>query len=64
MIYYRDYSCNPLITQEIYCIGYALDAKSVSAAIMAAANSPRMEIIVPFFYQSGSVVQAYYALYY
>lgn len=34
--------------------GYALDAKSVSKAILAAANSPRLEITVPF-YARGAV---------
>jgi hypothetical protein len=34
--------------------GYALDAGSVSKAIMAAANSPRLEITVPF-YARGAV---------
>ncbi len=29
--------------------GYALDPKSVSKAILAAANSPRLEITVPFY---------------
>jgi short-subunit dehydrogenase len=34
--------------------GYALDAKSVSKAILAAANSLRLEITVPF-YARGAV---------
>ena len=34
-------------------IGYTLDPKSVSAAIMAAADSPRIEIMVPFFIRAG-----------
>jgi short-subunit dehydrogenase len=34
--------------------GYALDARSVSKAILAAANSPRLEITVPF-YARGAV---------
>jgi len=34
--------------------GYALDPRSVSNAILAAANSPRLEITVPF-YARGAV---------
>jgi hypothetical protein len=34
--------------------GYALDPRSVSRAIVAAANSPRLEITVPF-YARGAV---------
>jgi short-subunit dehydrogenase len=34
-------------------VGYALDPKTVSNAIMKAANSPRLEIIVPFFIRAG-----------
>jgi uncharacterized protein len=34
-------------------IGYALDPKTVSNAIMKAANSPRLEIIVPLFIRAG-----------
>lgn len=33
--------------------GFALDPKTVSKAILAAANSPRLEIIVPFFVRAG-----------
>jgi short-subunit dehydrogenase len=33
--------------------GYALDPKTVSNAIMRAANSPRLEIIVPLFIRAG-----------
>ena len=34
-------------------VGYALDPKTVSNAIMKAANSPRLEIIVPLFIRVG-----------
>jgi short-subunit dehydrogenase len=34
-------------------VGYALDPKTVSNAIMKAANSPRLEIIVPLFIRAG-----------
>ena len=34
-------------------VGYALDPKTVSNAIMRAANSPRLEIIVPLFIRAG-----------
>jgi short-subunit dehydrogenase len=33
--------------------GFSLDPKTVSKAILAAANSPRLEIIVPFFVRAG-----------
>ncbi len=33
--------------------GFALDPKTVSRAILAAANSPRLEIIVPFYVRAG-----------
>jgi uncharacterized protein len=34
-------------------VGYALDPKTVSNSIMKAANSPRLEIIVPLFIRAG-----------
>ena len=34
-------------------VGYALDPKTVSNAIMKAANSPRLEIIVPLYIRAG-----------
>jgi short-subunit dehydrogenase len=34
-------------------VGYVLDPKTVSNAIMRAANSPRLEIIVPLFIRAG-----------
>jgi uncharacterized protein len=33
--------------------GFALDPKTVSKAILAAANSPRLEIVVPFYMRAA-----------
>jgi uncharacterized protein len=33
--------------------GFMLEPKTVSKAILAAANSPRLEIIVPFYVRAG-----------
>jgi short-subunit dehydrogenase len=34
-------------------VGFLLEPKTVSKAILAAANSPRLEIIVPFYMRMG-----------